>query len=128
MQSEADHRALVEQVHQLNLLRESNFVLREDATRANAQLQEAKAQIQGKITAFAYYLIVYCLYFVELSQQLGPALEDKRLHVAKIEALEADLETRNNEIKHHRSRIQKLLDKYQVSDLAYEHMALKTFI
>jgi hypothetical protein len=47
IQNEMDHRALLEQVQQLNLLRESNILLRDDATRANAQLQEAKANIQG---------------------------------------------------------------------------------
>ena len=51
-----------------------------------------------------------------LNDQLGPALEEKRASIAKIETLEAELETRNTEIKHHRLRIQKLLDKYQVFD------------
>lgn len=47
IQTEVDHRTLLEQVNQLNLLRESNILLREESTRASAQLQEAKATIEG---------------------------------------------------------------------------------
>jgi hypothetical protein len=114
IRTEEDHKTLMEQVQQLNLLRESNILLRDDATRANAQLQEAKATIQSTLHVLLYSALSLITPYLGLNDQLGPALEEKRANIAKIETLEAELETRNIEIKHHRSRIQKLLDKYQV--------------
>lgn len=95
LQTEGEHRQLLQQVEQLNLLRESNIVLRDESARTSAHLSEARNKI------------------ARLEAQLIPLQSSVAVLEAETGQLRDEVTARDEEIRAHRGRIQKLLDKYQ---------------
>ncbi|KAG7088185.1 hypothetical protein E1B28_012203 [Marasmius oreades] len=104
--SAVQHNELVERINQLNILRESNAMLRADC---EAQTKHAK-ELESKLEL--------------ISRKLGPLEEANKVAKAELEARDARVKRLEEENRRWQERNQQLLSKYDRTDPA-ELQALK---
>eukprot|EP01119_Soliformovum_irregulare_P007636 TRINITY_DN2008_c0_g1_i1.p1 TRINITY_DN2008_c0_g1~~TRINITY_DN2008_c0_g1_i1.p1 ORF type:complete len:1535 (+),score=720.34 TRINITY_DN2008_c0_g1_i1:41-4645(+) len=96
--TEEQHKAILEQLNQLNLLRESNVMLRTECENYHRKSVEISAK------------------FHELEQKMAPLVQENAKLVAEISVIQDERRGLQDEIKHWQTRVQKLLDKFQKID------------
>ncbi|KAL6076895.1 hypothetical protein QOT17_002590 [Balamuthia mandrillaris] len=96
--SDAEHRSLLAQLEQLNLLRESNVMLRAENERLHTQLKDWEEKAK------------------HLEAQIRPLLQEKKELEAVQQALQAEKQALDEENGRWRARLQQLMDRYQRVD------------
>jgi len=97
LQSEEQHKGLMEKINELNLLRESNMALRSDGERKGKRVQELQVKVE------------------ELTARIQPLEEQVRQAEAEREVKDAQMKLLQEDNDRWKSRTQQILQKYDVS-------------
>jgi len=105
--SQSQHRALLDQLSQLNLLRESNVTLREEAERYQREAREAEQKME------------------KIKEQIDPLLKEKLELAAQVEVLAGQKDAALADAARWRGRVDQLLDRYERVDPEAHRMLLQ---